>query len=134
MVMDSTFMLDQLGHTRQGPQPSLITQCFGTPLQAEFDFLQISRRQTGSPTTAAGGFQGLRPQCLQGRRSPANGLAMHTYLPSNICLVPTLLEQLCRLQTSALQGLKIALDSSWVSHEETLHENCHFVTILREPQ
>jgi hypothetical protein len=134
MVDNSALALDQLGDPRQGPQACLVAECLGAALQSLFDLAQVGSRQAGSPSPATGCLQAFRPRVRECSRPAADGLAMDSDLPRHVCLTPTRLEQLRRLQPPVLQGFKVAFDSSWVSHEETLHEKCQNVTILYDSQ
>jgi hypothetical protein len=134
MVDDSAFALDQLGNPRQGPKAHLVAECLGAAQQSLLDPAQIGGSEAGSPSPPAGCLQPFRPHVRERGRPAADGLAMDSDLPRHIGLTPTRLEQLRRLQPPILQGFKIAFDSPWVSHEETLHEKCQNVTILCDSQ
>jgi hypothetical protein len=124
MVVDSALALDQLRHSWQGPQSRFVAERFGASLQGILDLAQISGSQACLAPPSATRLQS-RGSCLRKRGRPAaDGLPMHSNFPCHIGLTPTSLQQLRCLQAATLQGFKIALDPSGISHERTLHEKC----------
>lgn len=122
MIVDSTFLLDQVGNPRQGPEARFVTDSFRASLQRLFDFDQVLVRQPSLATAAAGCPQAFDSLRFERGCPPTNRLPVHTNFPRHVGLAPTLLEQLCRLQTPAFQGFEVAFHSPWVSHKGTVHE------------
>jgi hypothetical protein len=116
MVVDATLLLDQLGNPRQRPETRFVPENFRASLQSLLNLGQVRRRQPSLATTPARCSQALDPFALKGSGPSTDGLPVNANLPRHRRLTPTLLEQLGGFQTPILQGFKVTLHSSWVSH------------------
>jgi hypothetical protein len=132
MVADATLLLDQLGYPRQGPETRFVPANLRASFQGVLNLGQILRRQTSPATAPACCSQATGTFAFQRSGPSTHGLPMNANLPRHLGLPPTLLEQLSGPQAPSLQGFKIAPDSPWVSHRETVHEKYQDVTILGE--
>lgn len=134
MVADATLLFDQRGYPPEGPETRFVPQSFRASFQGFLNLGQILRSQTSPATAPARCFEAAGTFALQRSGPSTHGLPVNANLPRHLGLPPALLEQLSGSQTPSLQGFKVAPDSPWISHRETVHEKCQIVTILGENQ
>jgi hypothetical protein len=134
MVADATLLLDQRGYPPEGPETRLVPESFRASFQGLLNLSQILRCQTSPAAVPARCFQAAGTFALQSSGPSTHGLPMNANLPRYLGLPQTLLEQLSGSQTPSFQGFKVAPNSPWVSHGETVHEKYPIVTILGEIQ
>ena len=116
MVLNPTFLLDQMGHPVGRPQVGFVPQPFRPPLQPALNPLDVFRAQTRAATSTARLAQSPLALFSQLGCPLADRLPMHPYLASHFRLTHPLAQQRGRLYAPLLQSFEISTFSRWESH------------------
>ena len=116
MIIDLEVLLDQVGHPWTCPQRRFVTQAFGT-CQEQLDQPRfVGLIEAGQPSRSARPPQSHVTAFLVLFPPPADGLVAHLQPTTDLAIVEVLVEQLRCLEPAILQCLKVALDTSRVTH------------------
>ena len=131
MILDATFLLDQVRDPGRGPQSGCIAQRLWTPLQRSRNALQLWGPESG---LAARPPQTAVSLALQLPGPAAHRLPVHAHLAGHFRWAQALGQQPRRPPAPSFQGDKVSSYSGWISHAKRLAQMPEHVTILCETQ
>src|SRR5438874_8951695 len=130
MKLLSSLSFDQIGHAPGRPQPSAITQRFGTFFQSAAQLLQLRGQQSGFATGPARLEKSLGPLFSPGLVPSTDRLTVNPQLPRHLALTVAAIKELGRFESSPFQVLEIPLNAFWVAHTPkttTQAPACHYI-------
>ena len=84
VIVNPTFLFDQIRHPGRGPQSRFITECFRSTLQSALDAFQILGAQAWLPSGATGLLQARSTFFFQLLCPTTHRLTMHTDLAGDL--------------------------------------------------
>jgi hypothetical protein len=130
MILNTTFLLDEVRHPGRRPQSGFIAECLRTPLQRSRQALQLWGPESWLAAGPARPLQAAASLALQLPSPAAHRLPMHAHLSGNLRLAQTLGQQSRRPPATSFQNYKVPSYSGWISHAERLAQMAKYVTIL----
>src|SRR6202521_314031 len=117
VIAHAELLLDQVGHTRAGPQRSFIAQPLGTREQKFGELLPLLLAQARLAARPSGFLERRLALSTILLHPTGHRLTDHAELASNLRLVLASLPEPNGLKATVLQGIKIASYSGRVSHD-----------------
>jgi len=131
MILDATFLLNEVRNPGRGPQSGCIAQRLGTPLQRSPKAPQLWGPESG---LAARPLQTAVSLALPLPGPAAHRLPVHAHLAGHFRWAQALGQQPRRPPAPPFQSDKVSSHSGWISHAERLAQMLTDVTILCDTQ